>query len=448
MTDSTVGRSSHSHIDEIPSLRRFRGFPLVRSAAGCDDQWMAPAALLIPLPVDTAVGASFLAAGVVAWRRRPENLTGLLMLLSGAAWFGRDFGRLDEEFPTRLGELSLNVFLALVAHQVIVFPYGLTRSRLERALVVSVYVLAFGGYVLSEVVTATNDYLAGLGIALALATLFVVVRRWLGATAPERRVLTPLLWAGPPVLVVVAIAIARDYMDLSVSDTAVDWLQLVYAAIPAAFLTGLLRSQLQCAAVGDLVVELSEVGSPAQVRDALARTLGDPSLELAFWLPGKKRYVDPNGKPVTLPRGDGRAVTELPGVAALIYDSSLLESPALVQSAGAAARLALENARLQAELRSRLERRRESEGGQLRVDFVTAPTEQDSLAELTTRELEVLALLAEGRTDRGIAQELYVTPKTVEAHVRSIFRKLDLPMDAMENRRVHAVLTFMRARSV
>jgi hypothetical protein len=71
----------------------------------------------------------------------------------------------------------------------------------------------------------------------------------LGATAPERRVLTPLLWAGPPVLVVVAIAIARDYMDLSVSDTAVDWLQLVYAAIPAAFLTGLLRSPLQRAAV-------------------------------------------------------------------------------------------------------------------------------------------------------------------------------------------------------
>jgi DNA-binding NarL/FixJ family response regulator len=57
------------------------------------------------------------------------------------------------------------------------------------------------------------------------------------------------------------------------------------------------------------------------------------------------------------------------------------------------------------------------------------------------------ALLAEGRTDRGIAQLLYVTPKTVEAHVRSIFRKLDLPSDATDNRRVHAVLTFRRART-
>ena len=67
------------------------------------------------------------------------------------------------------------------------------------------------------------------------------------------------------------------------------------------------------------------------------------------------------------------------------------------------------------------------------------------LADLTSRELEVLALIAEGRTDRGIAKELYVTPKTVEAHVRSIFRKLDLPTDSTENRRVHAVLTFLRA---
>ena len=80
-------------------------------------------------------------------------------------------------------------------------------------------------------------------------------------------------------------------------------------------------------------------------------------------------------------------------------------------------------------------------------ELVAAPAGQDPLAELTAREREVLALLAEGRTDRGIATLLYVTPKTVEAHVRSIFRKLSLPSDATENRRVHAVLTFLRART-
>ena len=69
----------------------------------------------------------------------------------------------------------------------------------------------------------------------------------------------------------------------------------------------------------------------------------------------------------------------------------------------------------------------------------------DPLAELTAREHEVLALMAQGLTDRGIGQRLWVTPKTVEAHVRSIFRKLRLPSTAIDNRRVHAVLTYLRA---
>ena len=362
---------------------------------------MTPAALLLPLPVEIAVGGSFLLAGALAWKRRPENRTGLLMVLSGLVWFCRDFARWDAEIPTRIGELSLNVFLALIAHQVIVFPYGVARSQLARALVWSAYVLAVGGYVLSEIFPSTNDPLAALAIPLIVVIIFVVVQRWLTATPPERRALEPILWAGPPVLVVAAVAIAHDYLDVA-RTSAVDWLKLVYVAIPAAFLVGVLRTQLQRGAVGDLVVELVEVASPALVRDALARTLGDPSLEVAFWLPDKRRYVDQNGQPVRLPDGDGRAVTELEGVAALVYDSSLLEDPAFVRAAGAAARLALENARLQAELRVQLEHRRDAEGGQVRLDFVTAPTEHDSLAELTTRELEVLALHAEGRTDRGI----------------------------------------------
>jgi DNA-binding NarL/FixJ family response regulator len=70
-----------------------------------------------------------------------------------------------------------------------------------------------------------------------------------------------------------------------------------------------------------------------------------------------------------------------------------------------------------------------------------------SLQRLTTREREVLALVAEGRTDRGIAEILYVTRKTVEAHIRSIFDKLELPIGEAENRRVHAVLTYLGGSS-
>src|SRR5512132_682653 len=69
----------------------------------------------------------------------------------------------------------------------------------------------------------------------------------------------------------------------------------------------------------------------------------------------------------------------------------------------------------------------------------------DPLDELTPREREVLGLMAEGLTDRGIAQRLYVTPKTVETHVHHIFQKLSLPESALENKRVRAVLAYLRA---
>ena len=78
-------------------------------------------------------------------------------------------------------------------------------------------------------------------------------------------------------------------------------------------------------------------------------------------------------------------------------------------------------------------------------ELVGAPKREDPLAALTDREREVLALMAEGRTDRGIREALWLSQKTVEAHVRSIFRKLDLPAAPSENRRVHAVLTFLRS---
>ena len=69
---------------------------------------------------------------------------------------------------------------------------------------------------------------------------------------------------------------------------------------------------------------------------------------------------------------------------------------------------------------------------------------EEPLGELTDREREVLGLMAEGLTDRGIAERLWVTPKTVETHVRHIMRKLDLPNGSTYNRRVHAVLAYLR----
>ena len=72
---------------------------------------------------------------------------------------------------------------------------------------------------------------------------------------------------------------------------------------------------------------------------------------------------------------------------------------------------------------------------------------KDVVATLSEREIDVLRLMAEGRSNGGIAAQLFVTPKAVEKHIANIFSKLDLHADASENhRRVLAVLTYLRSQ--
>jgi DNA-binding NarL/FixJ family response regulator len=93
-----------------------------------------------------------------------------------------------------------------------------------------------------------------------------------------------------------------------------------------------------------------------------------------------------------------------------------------------------------------------SEGGsaldsQVVARLLAAQDHEDALSELTPREREVLALMAEGRTNAGIARRLWLTEKTVETHVRSILMKLGLPVSTDDHRRVMAVLAYLRSQS-
>jgi serine/threonine-protein kinase PknK len=79
-------------------------------------------------------------------------------------------------------------------------------------------------------------------------------------------------------------------------------------------------------------------------------------------------------------------------------------------------------------------------------ELIRARRRRDPLDALSSREREVLALMAQGASNAGIARQIFVTEGTVEKHVRSILTKLDLPESDTEHRRVLAVLRFLEAR--
>jgi signal transduction histidine kinase len=136
---------------------------------------------------------------------------------------------------------------------------------------------------------------------------------------------------------------------------------------PLAFLIALLDARLARSSLGNLLVELGAEPAPGDLRDALARALHDPSLTLAHWLPDFEAWVDADGAQVALPKDDSnRATTPIQRngdrVAVLVHDTVLDDEPELLHAVSAAAEIGLENARLHAELRARLDDLRGSRG--------------------------------------------------------------------------------------
>jgi signal transduction histidine kinase len=128
---------------------------------------------------------------------------------------------------------------------------------------------------------------------------------------------------------------------------------------PLAFLAGLLDARLAKGGVGELMVRLRADPTP-DLGELLAQALRDPTLSLIYWLPQYGSWADQDGNPATLPEPDGgrrATIVKQNGeqIAALVYDATLGEEPELVEAVSAAAGIALENGRLEAELRARLQ---------------------------------------------------------------------------------------------
>jgi signal transduction histidine kinase len=334
-------------------------------------------------PVATAmlallVGLTWAVTGMLEWRRHPTSRIGLLMMGCAMAWFLGRLSLTDSPTPFTIGILLSPLFFAFFGHVLLAFPYGRLSNWYSRALVTVGYldttVLIAAGIVLFESDPGEPENLAlihannplsdalrnaarGIGIACFVAILAILAHRWRHATPRWRRTFALAFWTGAAASALSAVAILTraPYRPLGPIDVVA---YLLIAAVPLALTMDLLRGKIERGAVADLVLELGDTRAPGKLRDALARALHDPSLSLAYWLPEREGYFDVEGRPVELPREGGprvATIVEREGrpVAGLVHDAALGDEQ-LVSAVGAAAGLALENERLQADLRARL----------------------------------------------------------------------------------------------
>jgi signal transduction histidine kinase len=202
---------------------------------------------------------------------------------------------------------------------------------------------------------------------VAIGVCAVLVSRWRHGSAARRRALAPVLSVSIATAVVLAASTGASSVGLHGLGRALEWLwDAGVVLLPLAFLGGLVRTRLRRAeGVARLLDELDVLPTLDGLPAALARALEDQSLELAYWLPARERYVDADGHPIELPdQASGRAVTplDLDGrrVAVLLHDAALSEEAELVRAAGRTAVLWLERARLEAERNARILELRES----------------------------------------------------------------------------------------
>jgi signal transduction histidine kinase len=202
------------------------------------------------------------------------------------------------------------------------------------------------------------DLIFAVVVGVALPALSVA--RWLSASAAARRALGPVLAAGSAFVVAQALWAARllqgrlEDPDRGAFVSLFAGRSVALIALGAAIAWTVIRAARARAAVGRLIGELRDAPAPLDLRGALARAVGDPGLAVAYPIGDRARYVDAHGQPVDVPSAGGaRAVTSIERdgapVALVLHDPAALGGGDLAREIGAAAQLAVDNERLQAQ---------------------------------------------------------------------------------------------------
>ena len=415
-------------------------------------------AVLVP-----AVALLYVAIGLGAWVRRPSSRLGALIVAGGGAWFLAGLANVDVPQLTATGLVTQTLPLAVIVHLLIGFPTGRLRDRSERLVVAAgyfvclalqapLYLFAPGGPLSvadrPELAEAGLNVQRVAGSLVVLATAALLIGRMRAASREQRRVLAPLTVYGIFALLFVPVsnAIADSLFDGGgLTLPAIQF--AVLALVPVAFVAAASRGGF--ARSGDLAelgawLGADAAGRPA-LREALARTLGDPSLELLYGLPGSRSLVDERGIEVPRPGpGDRRGLVdvELAGepIGAIAYDPVLLDRPAEIREAGRIIALALDQQRLTVELRasrSRLaaaadgERRRIArdlhDGLQSRLVFLAV--QAGSGAEPLTLRTGIEAAIDELRELVDGVMPAQLTERGLPAAVRGLADRLPVPIE-------------------
>ncbi len=314
---------------------------------------------------DLIAGWTLIACGLAGWSARPGSRSGQLMAATGFAWFAGNFSA-----------AALYLHRGPLVHLVLTYPGATLAPRLARVAVVV-------GYGAALVAAVWRSEVATIVLSVLLVAVAVVVHT--RAVGRERRASGYALRATAFLAVVLAgtAGIRLALPTQVVTDATLLAYEAALCLLGGVLLTGLVRAPWERAPVTDLVVELGEARS-GSLRDALAGALGDPTLEVGYWL--GDRYVDAGGRPLALPAsGSHRRVTAVErdgeAIAVLVHDPAVLDDPGLSEALAAAARLAGSNARLQAEVRAQLD-----ELGASRRRLVQAADEERRRLEQRLRE--------------------------------------------------------------
>jgi len=341
--------------------------------------------LAIDIVVRVLTGWTWLGVGIFAWWRRPDNAFGKWMVFTSFAWMAQFLTFANSALVFTFGLVIAYVFPISLVQTLVRFPTGRIESRMDR-WVLRLVAVALGLVIVALLFTTSEHYgyegaprnlmmltdsfttvtvLTIVANAIAISLVLVLIHsfttKYSVASPPMRRLIGPVLWTSTTLLALLGVASVFSIANLEGAEQFVGFAGALNAmALPIAFLIGLGRSRLvRGQALGRMLERVANETDPAKMEAAVAEALGDPSVQLAFWLPKNRRYVDARGLPIAEPEPDsGRAssVVSMEGrkVALIIHDGALLEEPEKIEAVSRGAALAFENARLEAEVRAKV----------------------------------------------------------------------------------------------